>query len=290
MQNLSIAVVQAAAPATTDPKSNLDRMADLLRQVASRGADLAVFPEASLTGYSTHREEIEQIALTTDSAPFRTLLRVGRDCGVGACFGFYERDGSQVYNSAALVAGGELIGIHRKVHCPPREAGLFSCGDRFEAFDLPFARVGLSICYDNEIPESHLCLALAGAELILMPTAWSDRWEREDYIEPCATDEAVVAERERWMHMMFCARCRDTGTYSALANLCSPEQTAGGRFVGKSMIIAPTGRVLAEAPAWEETILHAELDAECLQAYRGMPAYALRGRRPEVYSPLVAGE
>ena len=155
---------------------------------------------------------------------------------------------------------------------------------------MPFARVGLSICYDNEFCESHMCLALRGAEVILMPAGWADHWEREDYIESCETDDDVVAERRRWTMMMFGARCRDTGTYSALVNHVGMEAGGTWRFVGKSMVFSPTGHVLSEACAWEDDLIYADLSASLLARYREMDAWAVRARRPEAYAPLVEEE
>ena len=89
------------------------------------------------------------------------------------------------------------------------------------------------------------------------------------------------------MTMMFGARCLDTGAYGVMVNQCGAEGEGPWRFPGKSMVVAPTGRVLSEGRAWEEDVLYADLDADLLTRYRAMPCFALRERRPDAYGPLV---
>ena len=262
--------------------------ASYLKQAAEGGADFAVFPELSLSGYVVDPGEVCERALSLDRTTVQKAVALSADYSMYYCFGFFEKGGRDLFNSVALAGEGRIIGVYRKVHVAPREAGLFTPGTEFKVFDLPFVKTGLSICYDNEICESHMCLAVKGAELIVMPAAWAEHWEREDYIERCSTDEDVVEERQRWMYMMFGARCRDTGTYSVLANHCGIKAHSPSRLVGKSMIFAPTGRVLAEARAWDEEIIYADLSAQLLRDYRDMDAYALKGRRPTAYGPLAA--
>ncbi len=285
MEDTRLALVQCTVAAQGDPAANLRTMDRALAATAPTAA-LTAFPELSLSGCVTAPEAVASRALALDSPLIREAVALTAKYRTWAGFGFFECGREGVFNSYALAGHGKILGTHRKVHTPARETGLFAAGDRFHVFDLPFARVGLSICYDNEIAESHLVLAQLGAEVILMPTAWADHWEREDYVERCETDAAVVAERKRWMEMMFGARCRDTGTYSALINQVGPEEDGPWRFVGKSMAFAPTGRVIAAAAAWEPQILYAELSGRLLADYRAMDCYAMKNRRPAAYGPL----
>ncbi len=287
MQDFRIALMQCGLTVTGRIEENLERIDAFLRQAAARRADLAVFPETTLCGYANDPRLARERALSRDDARVEKAVALTRDHGLHCAFGFFELDGADLFNSYAVAGQGRLLGVHRKVHVPPREKGFFTPGSGFEVFELPFAKVGLSICYDNEFCESHMCLALQGAELIVMPAGWADHWEREDYVEPCATDAEVVEERRRWMHMMFGARCRDAGTYSALVNHAGLEREGPWKFVGKSMVFAPTGKALGEARAWGDDMLFADLSASLLQRYRSMDAYVLRARRPSAYRPLV---
>lgn len=259
-----------------------------LAEAKARGAHLIAFPEVSLSGYVLDPAEVRARALDINSPAVAGAVALSAKHSTYYGFGLFEKCGADIYNSFAVAGQGRLIGVARKVHVPYREAGLFTAGSAFKVFDLPFVKLGISICYDNEFPESHTCLAVQGAELIVMPAAWAEHWERERYIEHCSTDDEVVRERQRWATMMFGARCRDTGTYSALINHSGIEAHGPWRFVGKSMILAPTGRVLAEARAWDAEILCADLSARLLADYRDMPCYTLRSRNPEAYGPLVS--
>jgi len=287
VRNCRIALAQCCPATGEGPETNLRLIEKLTARAAAGGADLVAFPEAALSGYSGDADTIRASALCLADPVVQGAAELSRIHSIYCCFGLFERDGDRLFNTYVLAENGKLIGTYRKIHVPERERGLFSAGSEFKVFELSFARVGLSICFDNEIPESHICLALKGAELIVMPSAWAEHWEKEDYIEKCSTDEEVVEERRRWMYMMFGARCRDTGTYSALVNHSGLEAGGPSRFVGKSMVFAPTGRVVAEACAWNDELLFADLDGDLLAEYRAMPCYALKSRRPDAYSELT---
>ena len=186
-----------------------------------------------------------------------------------------------------MAGNNSVIGYYNKIHIPPRESTIVTPGKEFSVFELPFAKAGFSICYDNEFCESHMVLTLKGAELIIMPYAWAQHWEKIDYIEPCTTDDEIIIERQRWMYMMFGARSRDTGTYSVMVDHSGIEAHGPWRFVGKSMIFAPTGRVLAETKGWGEETIYADLDGRLLEKYRSMDCYVLKSRMPGTYKPLT---
>jgi len=287
VKDFRIAAVQCRPSPSGPFDENLAMLDRHLACAVKRGAQFVVFPEVTLSGYVNEAEAVHSRALRMVDPVVGEAVALSDRHSVYCCFGMFEADGDKLYNTAILAGEGRQIGVYRKVHIPDRERGLFSPGDRLRVFDTPFARTGIGICFDNEVCETHATLAVLGAELIVMPAAWADHWEREDYVESCATDEEVIRERCRWQTMMFGARCRDTGTYSVLANQCGIESGGPWRFPGKSMIFAPTGRVLAEAGAWEEEILCADLDAQLLARYRAMPCYALNERRPVAYRALV---
>jgi predicted amidohydrolase len=289
MRDFRIAAIQCCPFVSGPLEENVALIDARLAEAAGRGADLAAFPEVTLSGYVLDPAEVRARALSIDDPIVQEAVALSGKHATHCCFGLFERSAGAIFNSYVVAGEGRLIGVARKVHVTEREAGLFTAGREFRVFDLPFVRLGLSICYDNEFPESHTCLAVRGAELIVMPAAWAEHWERERYVERCETDEHVVRERERWAHMMFGARCRDTGTYSALVNHCGIEAHGPWRFVGKSMVFAPTGRTLGEARAWDEEVLCADLSAQLLADYRSMPAYTLRARNPGAYGPLVEG-
>lgn len=287
MKDFRICLVQCSPSTLGSPDHNLSLMETHLKQATDKGADLIAFPEVTLTGYVNDPGEVRARAMPVDGSLVRKAIELSATYSTYFSFGLFEKSGEDIYDTYVLAGKGKLIGSYQKIHVPARERGLFTPGVEFKVFELPFVKVGFAICYDNEFPESHICLALQGAELIVMPYAWAEHWEKEDYVERCVTDDEVLRERQRWMYMMFGARCRDTGTYSAMVDHSGIEAHGPWRFVGKSMILAPTGRVLAETEGWRDEAIFADLDAQLLEDYRNMDCYVLKSREPDAYVPLV---
>lgn len=245
--------------------SNLDIMAGVLREAASAGAQLVVFPEMFLTGYNIG-DDIWHLAETADGPSAQKAAAMAKEAGVALCFGFPERAGDAVYNSLLLVdASGRLLTTYRKVHLYGSEENrLFTPGEEIVLTRLEGWNVGLAICYDTEFPEMIRAQALAGAELILSPTA---------LMEPYG----FVAET------LIPARCIENQVYMAYGNRCGSEGNL--TYCGQSCIVAPDGRVLALAGKVQK-MLFAELNKESiLQARRSNPY--LQDRRPGLYTSTV---
>jgi N-carbamoylputrescine amidase len=162
---------------------------------------------------------------------------------------------------------GEIAGKYRKVH-PAALLSLekiyFRGGSSFPTFALGDWRLGISICYDNLFPESCRCLALHGAELIVAPyaTPIDDPWEN-----------------------FLTTRALENGVYLAACNHVGQE--GEWRMSGKSMVIDPAGKILAQASGEEEQILVMDVDRETvIQARRRFPLF--RDRRPDAYGALTA--
>lgn len=287
MKDFRICLIQCSPSIVGSREDNLALMETHLKQATQNGADFVAFPEVTLTGYVIDPGEVRRRALSVDSSLVRKAIDLSGTYSTYYSFGLFEKSGGDIFDTYLLVGKGRFIGSYRKIHVPARERGLFTPGVEFRVFELPFVKVGFAICYDNEFCESHMCLALRGAELIVMPYAWAEHWEKEDYIERCVTEDEVRKERQRWMYMMFGARCRDTGTYSAMVDHSGIEAHGPWRFVGKSMVFAPTGRVMAETEGWKDEAIYADLDAQLLEDYRKMDCYVLRSREPDAYGPLV---
>jgi predicted amidohydrolase len=185
-----------------------------------------------------------------------------------------EADGDRAYNAAALVGPEGLIASYRKVHLP------YLGVDRFLDFgDRPFAvhetggvRVGLNICYDSGFPESSRVMALAGADLIVLPTNWP-------------TGAETLAENA------IATRALENAIYYAAVNRVGTER--GFRFIGGSRICDPTGKTLAVGSTDREEILFADIDP---QKARRKTIVRVPGkhlidriadRRPEFYGPLA---
>ena len=234
---------------------------------AAQGATLLVLPEMFLTGYNLGRDRIHALAESADGPSAKAASDIALHHGVALLYGYPERDGDRIYNSACLIlADGTLAASYRKAHLfGPDERATFTAGDAIatvvEVGDL---RVGVLICYDVEFPESVRLLALAGADLVAVPTALMPPYE------------FVPAS-------MIPTRAFENQVFVAYANRCGAEN--GLHYIGSSCVAAPDGSVLAAAGDAQELIV-ADLDPLRYGASRDANTY-FRDRRPELYGALA---
>lgn len=252
---------------TADSLNALDRAA---RRAAAEGARLLVASEMYLTGYALG-ERVAELAEPADGPGARAVARIAAEHGVAVVYGYPERDGDAVYNSAQLVgADGTRLANYRKTHLyGDFEAARFTPGDTpVVRAEVDGVRVGLLVCYDVEFPEAVRAHALAGTELLLVPTALMRPYE-------------IVAET------LLPARAFESQLYIAYANRCGTEGEGDDAFAfaGLSCLVAPDGTVRARAGAGED-LLVADVDPARLGASRAGNPY-LRDRRPELYASLV---
>ncbi len=246
-----------------------------LREAASGGARLIVFPECALTGYG-FESRAEAIACA-EPIPGPSVQKIAVACaelGVWAAFGMLESHGSLLYNACPLVGPSGLVGSYRKVHLPFMGVDRFADrGDRpFELLEAAGLRVGLHICYDGAFPEACRVLTLLGADILVLPTNWPERTE-------------PLAE-----HMMAC-RAIENVVYAMAVNRVGEER--GTRFIGLSAIHDPLGQTLARASGDRQEILYAEIDPARARQKRIVRVPGLHeldriaDRRPEFYQILV---
>ncbi|MCW2778940.1 MAG: uncharacterized protein JWN17_2665, partial [Frankiales bacterium] len=153
--------------------AEVGRLCDEARR---RGVDLLVLPEAALGGYlgSLGDDALDDglpPALALDGPELARLARLAGDLVVTAGLAEHAVDGA-TYNTAVCVSGDGLLGVHRKVHQPLQEGAAYAAGDAFAAFDTPVGRLGMAVCYDKAFPESVRSLALDGAEVVALMSAW----------------------------------------------------------------------------------------------------------------------
>lgn len=258
-----------------DPAFNLQAVLARLHTAAQEGAVLAVFPETILTGYNMSREEAAEVA---DRIPGHATGRLAEACrreDIHAVVGMLEAgpDG-EFYNTAVLIGPGGLLERYRKTHLPLLGVDRYlSPGEAFTSpVGTPAGRAGILICYDLRFPEPIRCLALAGAQVVALPTAWP---------------QAATL----YPDYMARSRASENRVYLVAANNVGEER--GTRYLGRSIIVAPSGEVLAEAEGESETILLAEVDPsqsdrKHLVFRPGEYELDLMGdRRPELYAPLT---
>jgi len=252
-------------PNAGDIEANSSTMREQMAAATAAGARLIVFPELALTGYLMP-EEIAPLAVDPAGPEVNTLAETAHKHGIDIAFGFAEQAGEgRIYNSMAyLNSGGEIVHIYRKVHLWDSERCWAEPGPGLDAFDTEHARTGMCICYDTRFPEAARVLAVHGATLLLIATAWlgpADEWE--------------LAVR---------ARAMDNGMYVATSALQGTHPPF--IFHGGSLIVDPHGHVLAQAEEGTDAVITAIYDEDVLQRFRQrLPL--LEHRRLDVYEPLL---
>jgi predicted amidohydrolase len=263
-----IALAQIA-PTLGDLDANLDLVAERARAGAAAGARLVVFPELALTGYLLS-DLVPEVAI---SAADPRLTALGSDLpDLLVAVGFVEETPEHRFcNSVALLRGGTLVGLHRKVYLPTY--GLFdegrftSAGDRIRTAVVgePLGRVGLSVCEDFWHPSLPMLQALDGASLLVNVAAGPAR---------APGSSAGVAAIDAWHRMQQTYALLGTVAV-AFCNRVGNEE--GLTFWGGSRLLGPDGAILAEAPLYDEALVVGVVETDDL----AMQRYAL---------PLLADE
>ncbi|GAA6755030.1 MAG: nitrilase-related carbon-nitrogen hydrolase [Thermus sp.] len=243
-------------------RENLARLAEALRLLKPHAPEVVVLPEAALTGYFL-QGGVRELALTRYEL-LELLSKVHREAGweglLDVVVGFYERDEGAYYNSAAyLELPHRVVHVHRKVFLPTYgvfdEERYLARGRRVEAFGTRFGRAAILICEDFWHSVTATIAALDGAEVLYVPAASPARGfqgERPENVARWRTlAQAVAAEH---------------GVYVVLASLVGFE--AGKGMSGGSLVAGPEGRILAEAPLFEEAALLFPLDRERIPPVR----------------------
>ena len=259
--------------ASDDVDRNLETADALVREAASRGAELIVLPETwTVMGA---REQMIAGAQPLDGPAIAWARATASELGVDLIAGsLSERRGGRELLSNTSVhvePSGEIAAIYRKIHlfdveidgAVYGEASTFQPGSEIVTTTLADGtRAGLSICFDLRYPELYRILALRGAELITVPSAFTLR-----------------TTRDHW-EVLLRARAIENQCFVIAPNQIG-DHPGGLRSGGRSLIIDPWGLVLASAPDTETAIV-ADLDFATLDSVRRrIPA--LRHRRPDVY-------
>jgi 5-aminopentanamidase len=266
-----MAVVSCAqlAPVVGDLAGNRRRAREAARAASEAGADLVVLPELCTSGYVFETvEEAREVAL----APAEVTGDWG---GLGAVVvgGFAELgDDGTLWNSAAAVGGdGELLGVYRKTHLWDRESLFFEPGPDFPpVVETELGRIGVCVCYDLSFPEVPRGLALAGADLIAIPT----NFPKEGQATPGGLPvELAVTIAAAHLSRVFVAVCDRAGT------------ERGVDWVGATAIVDERGNVLAGPVGDEVGTVTAELDlARARDKAWNERNDVFADRRPELYS------
>jgi predicted amidohydrolase len=233
-----IRIAAVAAHFGRDLDACFARIEGLLHDASERRARLVVLPDAALGGYLAgfDRPGAHDLpeALDPDGPEIKRLVRLAGDQVV--CAGYCESDGPARYNAAVCVSGDGVLGRHRKVHQPVGEAGAYAAGTSFDAFDTPIGRMGMLIDYDKTFPEAARRLAMDGASILAVLSAWP----------ASLTNRAprLVSDRQtRLFDLYDCARAAENQVVVASSNQTGTSGTL--RFLGRAKVVGPGGDILA---------------------------------------------
>lgn len=247
-------------PKPGDKAGNYARFEQFTREGAAGGAKLIVTSECYLDGYLGHKKmhpemtlaRLAEIAEPVDGLHVRKAAGLARELSVYIVFGFSERRGAKVFNTAALLTPeGRVAGTYSKSHTGKVE--LYTEGSEFPVFATNLGRIGMLICFDRQIPEAARVLALQGAEMIIIPA------------------HSPVVDRIN-EDVMMRVRAFENSAFVVLAN---PFNT---------LVASPDGEIMTQnAVRTEEGVVYALIDLSKRDADRG----ALVHRRPEIYRELT---
>ena len=274
-----------------DPAQNLALAEQLVRKAAAEGGQIILLPELFERPYFCQERRYEYYAYATpveENPAVQRLSTVAAELGVVLPVSFYEKDGTRLFNSIAMIdADGTVLGVYRKTHIPDdhyyQEKFYFTPGNTgFRVWDTRYGKVGVGICWDQWFPEAARCMALMGADLLMYPTAIGSEpilevdsaghWQRTMQGHSAANVVPVVAANRFGTETVV--PCPENGGQSS--SLC---------FYGTSFMTDATGAVLTQAPREGDAILHAEYDFAAIQEER-LSWGLFRDRRPECYGEI----
>ena len=261
---MRIALLQGPAR-TPDPAAGLAAVADAARRAAAAGARLLVTPEMSLTGYAIGAGRVAELAEPVPGPLTDAVAAIAAEHGLAIAVGLPVRTPAGVQNTVVVIdSDGTRAASYAKAHLygdVDRDA--FVPGDvGVVQFELDGLVVGLLVCYDVEFPEAVRAHAVAGTQLLVVPTGLMD---------PYGHIGTVLVPARAYESQVFVAYANRTGTEGDFV------------YCGASCVIAPDGTELARAGRGEE-LLVADVDPAVLTASRRVNTH-LADRRPELYSP-----
>lgn len=253
-----------------DKAENIKKIERNVIQAKKQGAELIIFPELSLTGY-TLRDRVYELAETIPGCSIGILEKIAKSARVHLVAGIpelSEKTRATIYNTAVLIGPSGSIGKYRKMYLPTHsvfeEKRYFRPGYQTAAFDTELGKIGLMICYDVFFPEVSRLTRLKGAQLIV-----------------CIS--ASPAVRRTFFETLTAARAIENTAFLAYVNLVGIED--GLQFWGGSRLIGPNGKAIVKAKYDEEDLVVGEVDyADINPVETFVPT--LRDLRPEFFDKL----
>ncbi|HEY3486838.1 MAG TPA: carbon-nitrogen hydrolase [Gammaproteobacteria bacterium] len=267
-----------------DKQNNLAHNLEGIRAAAKAGAQLIVLPELHTTPYFCITQDTANFELA-EPVPGPTvdaLARCAAELKVVIVGSVFERRTAGIYHNTAVVldSNGKLAGCYRKMHIPDdpgyNEKFYFTPGDLgFQPIKTALGNLGVLVCWDQWFPEAARLMALAGADILIYPTAIG--WDLKD----------KPAEQQRQLEAWITVQRGHAIANNLPLIACNRvgTETADSRFWGNSFICGPQGEFLTRAE-FEESLLQVELDLKASERLRRIWPY-LRDRRIDAYQDLT---
>ena len=273
MDSVTIALVQMESR-VGDIAGNLANMKRIMHAAKDQGAQIVLFPEASLTGYSASRAA--EIALPPSCAEVREVFDLANFLGIAVCFGLFERAENGDVFIAQPLHTSEATLWHRKTHLGQKEQSTIKPGQKLEVIDAFGVRIGVQVCWETHFPELSTIQRMQGAEVVLMPFASGISGEKR---------------RDAWLKYLP-ARAHDNGMFVLACNaLLDPSETESPTAVGGGMMaFDPRGEVIGEYSKTDECVLICDLEGqlprEAGERSMGNPSF-FDGRRKDFFAQYL---
>jgi len=283
-----------------DRAYNLGRIRTLAGAAALQGAEIVSFHEVCIPGYSwlqpLSKDELLAVGeLVPDGPSVQALIEIARMHNIVVMAGLIEREGDKAYNTYVAVSPAGFIARHRKLHTFVNPH--LTNGNEYTVFDLLGCKMGILICYDNNLPENVRITAMMGAEIIFMPHVTCclpsvmpgrgivDRklWENRHRDPVRLRQEFNGPKGREWLMRWLPARAYENGIYAVFSNPIGWDYDTVKP--GLAMILDPFGEVLVECNSLGDSVVVGLLTADKLALSSGQRY--LKARRPELYGKLV---
>jgi N-carbamoylputrescine amidase len=289
MTTLKTALIQQSC--VEDRQMNLDKTAELVRRAAAAGARLVVLQELHAGPYFCQAEDtaLFDLAETIPGESSRFVAGLAGELGVVIVASLFERRAAGLYHNTAVVfeSDGGIAGIYRKMHIPDDpgfyEKFYFTPGDLgFTPIRTSVGTLGVLVCWDQWYPEAARLMALAGADLLIYPTAIG--WD------PADADDEKERQRGAWLTVQRAHAVANGLPVLAVNRVgyeASPQQPETGiQFWGSSFAAGPQGELLVEASRDAEEVLLVDVDLKRSETVRRIWPF-LRDRRIDAYGDIT---
>lgn len=285
---MKVGIIQESHTANID--SNIAKLTSKIEELAKKGAQLIVLSELQNSLYFCQVEDVDNFDLA-ETIPGKStdhFSAVAKRLGVVIVISLFEKRATGLYHNTAVVLDkdGSIAGKYRKMHIPDDpayyEKFYFTPGDLgFQPIQTSLGKLGLMVCWDQWYPEGARLMALAGADMLIYPTAIG--WESTD------TDDEKARQRGAWMTVQrghAVANGLPVVTVNRVGYEADPSGVTGGiQFWGSSFVAGPQGELLYEAPTDKEDCVIVDIDMERSENVRRIWPF-LRDRRIEEFGDI----